>query len=159
MHCTGQHAKFEHWIKQQCADYAAGSDAADTVAADDAILPSKLFRWVSLLQAFSTLIQLCSLGKGHQHNICTTASSSLERLFCFHEHIFHLIPIPLAPLYNCCCRWVQQSDVQTQLQPGIFSSSVRGLAACKDLNSGSTAIRVPETLLITEDTAKESDLV
>lgn len=94
----GQCAKFEHWIKQQCADYAAGSDPADTAAADDAVLPSKLFRWV------------------------------------------------------------QQSDVQTHLQPGDFSSSVRGLAACEDLNSGSMAIRVPETLLITEETAKESDL-
>ena len=105
------------------------------------------------------LIQLCSLGKGHQQNICTTASIFLGRLFCFHEHTFHLIPIPLAHLYICCCRWVQQSDVQTQLQLGIFSSSVRGLAACDDLDPGSMAITVPETLLITEDTAKESDLV
>ncbi len=64
MHCTGQHAKFEHWIKQQCADYAAGSDAADTVAADDAILPSKLFRWVSLLQVFSTIDPAVQLGQG-----------------------------------------------------------------------------------------------
>ena len=62
MHCTGQCAKFEHWIKQQCADYAAGSDAADTAAADDAVLPSKLFRWVSLLQAFSTLDSAVQLG-------------------------------------------------------------------------------------------------
>jgi len=53
-HCTGQHANFEHWIKQRCADYAAGSDAADTAAADDASLPNEFLRWVTLLQAFST---------------------------------------------------------------------------------------------------------
>ena len=63
MHCTGQYARFEHWIKQQCVDYSAGLDAADTAAADDAILPSKLFRWVSLLQAFSTLVSAVQLGQ------------------------------------------------------------------------------------------------
>ncbi|KAL0018977.1 hypothetical protein WJX79_002006 [Trebouxia sp. C0005] len=94
----GQHANCERWIKQRCADYAAGSRAADTAAADDASLPDKF------------------------------------------------------------CRWVQRSDVQTQLQPGIFSGSIRGLVACNDLDPGSMAIRVPEILLITEDTAKESDL-
>ena len=55
MHCTGQYANFEHWIKQQCADYAAGSDAADTAATDDASLSKEFCRWVSLLQAFGTL--------------------------------------------------------------------------------------------------------
>ncbi|DBA78746.1 TPA: hypothetical protein ACH3X1_008655 [Trebouxia sp. C0004] len=94
----GQHAGFEHWIKQRCADYAAGSDAADIAAADNASLPSEF------------------------------------------------------------CRWAQQSNVQTHLQPGVFSSNARGLAACKDLDPGSMAIRVPDTLLITEDTAKQSDL-
>ena len=64
VHCTGQYAKFEHWIKQQCADYAAGSHAADTAAADDAILHSKLSRWVSLLQAFSTPDSAAQLVQG-----------------------------------------------------------------------------------------------
>ena len=57
------------------------------------------------------------------------------------------------------CRWATENKVNTQTQPATFGNGVRGLAASTDLLPGSIAVTVPAALLITQNTARESDLV
>ena len=57
------------------------------------------------------------------------------------------------------CRWAQENSVQTLLHPGVFHNNIRGLSAAEDLEAGAVAVRVPEVLLISQETAKQSDLV
>ena len=56
------------------------------------------------------------------------------------------------------CRWTLDNGMQSCLHPRLLAG-VRGLAAVNDLNTGAIAVSVPESMLITEDTAKQSDLV
>ena len=56
------------------------------------------------------------------------------------------------------CRWAASKGIQTELQTALFDDNVRGLAAACDLPAGAVAVRVPENLLISHDTAKKSDL-
>lgn len=60
---------------------------------------------------------------------------------------------------QCRCRWAQDNGVQTVLQPAVFSGNIRGLSAAGDLEAGTEGIRVPQALLISEEAARQSDLV
>jgi hypothetical protein len=54
--------------------------------------------------------------------------------------------------------WAEKRGLATSLQPAVFSGGLRGLAAAGDLAAGSYAVELPAALLITYDTARESDL-
>lgn len=57
------------------------------------------------------------------------------------------------------CSWAVRNNVEAAVQPATFGKGIRGLAASIDLLGGSTAASVPASLLITHDTARDSDLV
>ena len=56
------------------------------------------------------------------------------------------------------CRWAAEQGLQSRLVPARFDG-LRGLTPEADLEAGDTALSLPEGLLISESTARASDLV
>ena len=56
------------------------------------------------------------------------------------------------------CRWAGEHGLQSRLVPARFDG-LRGLTPQVDLEAGDTALSLPEGLLISESTARASDLV
>ena len=63
---------------------------------------------------------------------------------------------PARPL--SACRWAAEQGLQSRLVPARFDG-LRGLTPEADLEAGDTALSLPEGLLISESTARASDLV
>ena len=56
------------------------------------------------------------------------------------------------------CRWAGEQGLQSRLVPARFEG-LRGLTPEADLEAGDTALSLPEGLLVSESTARASDLV
>lgn len=63
------------------------------------------------------------------------------------------------PEYIALLKWAKRNRISFgKLRPAYFPGTGRGLMTCKKLNSGHLVISVPEEMLITTKTAKQSDI-